>query len=151
MDLDRVRKSHHRRSGAIDASPERFLTNGHDRPRSLADRITGGSNLADRISGRPPSSGGSLADRITPRGGSLADRISRDGDEGGLNIRGNSGLSIKGRADADDDFSIRGASSNGGQARELFPVKAGNSGKELFSNKLEGRGNKRRTAASYYG
>jgi hypothetical protein len=152
---DKVRKSHHRRSGAIDASPERFTSNGHgERPRSLAERITSSSNLADRVSGRPASSaGGSLADRITPRGSSLAERITRDGDEGGFSIRGSSGLSIKGRADAEDDFAIRGASGGGSGVKELFPVKAGgaaNAGKELFGEKLKGRGLARRTAASYY-
>jgi hypothetical protein len=154
---DKVRKSHHRRSGAIDASPQQ--SNGHDRPRSLADRITGPSNM----SGHPSTPGGSLADRVTPRGGSLADRISRDGDDddicirgnsGGLNIRGNSGLSIKGRAESADDFSIRGAgASNNSGVKELFPVKAntaGNAGKELFGEKLKGRGLARRTAASYF-
>jgi hypothetical protein len=124
---DKVRKAHHRRSGAIDASPERFASNGHsERPRSLADRITGGSKLADRIT--------------------------RDGDGDNLSIRGNSGLSIKGRAEANDDFSIKGAS--GGGVKELFPVKAGsggNAGKELFGDKLKGRGLARRTAASYFG
>ena len=151
---DKIRKSHHRRSGAIDASPERFTTNGHERPRSLAERITTSSNLADRVSG------GSLADRITPRGGSLADRITRDDDDAGLSIRGNSGISIKGRAQAPDDFSIKGASSgyNANGAKELFPVKVGgggggaggNAGKELFGEKLKGRGLARRTAASYF-
>ena len=153
---DKVRKSHHRRSGAIDASPERFATNGHERPRSLAERITTSSNPADRISGgRPASSGGSLADRITPRSGSLADRITRDDEDRGISIRGNSGLSIKGRAAAaEDNFSIKGASAanNGSAVRELFPVKAnaGNAGKELFGEKLKGRGGARPTAASYY-
>lgn len=158
---DKVRKSHHRRSGAIDASPQQPTGHGHDRPRTLADRITGPSNM----SGRPSTPGGSLADRITPRDGSLADRISRDGEDdnisirgsssSGLNIRGNNGLSIKGRAETPDDFSIRGAGAGGsnGGVKELFPVKtgsAGNAGKELFGEKLKGRGLARRTAASYY-
>ena len=144
---DKVRKSHHRRSGAIDASPDRFAPGGPERPRSLAERITGGSSLADRISG---GGGGSLADRITPRGGSLADRITREDEDSGISIRGNSGLSIKGRAgDASDNFAVKGASG----VKELFPVKAasgGNAGKELFGEKLKGRGGARRTAASYY-
>lgn len=137
---DKMRRSNHRRSDAIDASPNGAT----DRPRSLAERITGstGSSLADRIT-RP----------ATSAGGSLADRITRDTDDAGMKIRGNSGVSIKGRASAAaDDLSIRGASSGG--VKELFPVKTGaagaNSGKELFGEKLKGRGVARRTAASYF-
>ncbi|KIW05242.1 uncharacterized protein PV09_03778 [Verruconis gallopava] len=155
---DKIRKSHHRRSGAIDASPDRFLTNADNRSegaRSLAERISGGPSLADRISGRlsTASGGGSLADRITPRGGeSLADRITRD-DGAEISIRGSSGVSIKGRAEAESSFTIKGASSgNAGGVKELFPVKSGqgNAGKELFGEKLKGRGLARRTAASYF-
>jgi hypothetical protein len=142
---EKTRRSNHRRTGAIDASPERY-TNGHsDRPRSLAERITGstGSPLAERITrdnGTTPSLG-------------LADRITREGnDEGGLKVKGNSGVNIRGHASSSgDDFSIKGASTGG--VKELFPVKtggAGNAGKELFSEKLKGRGLARRTAASYF-
>jgi hypothetical protein len=146
---NKTARSNHRRSGAIDASPERFTTNGHnERPRGLAERING--PLADRITRPTSTSGGSLADRITRDPPSLADRITRDE---GINIRGNSGMSIRGASNG-DSFSIKGASGGSG-VKELFPVKTGvaggvNAGKELFGEKLKGRGLPRRTAASFY-
>ncbi|KAI1916841.1 hypothetical protein LOZ61_000743 [Ophidiomyces ophidiicola] len=66
-------------------------------------------------------------------------------------IRGksdNPGFSIRGNADnLDNGISIRGAAS----VRELFPSKyTGNEGKELFSDKLEGRGGRRRKAEDMF-
>jgi hypothetical protein len=48
-----------------------------------------------------------------------------------MSIRGSGGITIKGSAGV----------------KELFPGKAGNVGKELFSEKLEGRGGNRRRKA----
>lgn len=79
-----------------------------------------------------------LSDRITPR----SQTVTSGGDT--LNIRGISrtqgdaagtGISIKGRA----------------TAKDLFPEKLGNAGKELFVDKIEGRGRPRRKAEdSFY-
>jgi hypothetical protein len=78
-----------------------------------------------------------LEERITP-----ADSSSRNS----FNIRGTAeqhqdvGISIKGTAIA-----------SGVQAKELFPYKIGlNSGKELFAEKLEGRGARRRKAEDMF-
>lgn len=70
---------------------------------------------------------------------------------------GNSGVSIRGTA-RDEGFSIRGASNGlsikgkGASVKELFPsTYSSNAGKELFSNKLEGRGGPRRRAEDMFG
>jgi hypothetical protein len=67
--------------------------------------------------------------------------------DGGLSIRGaasNSGVSIRGSANG---IAIKGGSS----VRELFPDKFNsNAGKELFSDKLEGRGGQRRKAEDMF-
>jgi hypothetical protein len=65
----------------------------------------------------------------------------------GIKIRGTSqdqGISIRG---ASNGISIKGAAS----VRELFPSKYyENEGKELFSDKLEGRGGRRRKAEDMF-
>ncbi|RAL00547.1 NCBP3 domain-containing protein [Aspergillus ibericus CBS 121593] len=68
---------------------------------------------------------------------------------GGLNIRGaagqDQGMSIRGAANG---LSIKG---RGASVRELFPSKYGsNAGKELFSDKIEGRGGPRRRAEDMF-
>ncbi|KAL4887737.1 hypothetical protein BJY04DRAFT_212761 [Aspergillus karnatakaensis] len=69
------------------------------------------------------------------------------------------GVNIRGAAGQDQGFSIRGAAENGisikgrgGEAvRELFPSKFNsNAGKELFSDKIEGRGGPRRKAEDMF-
>ncbi|RDW84590.1 hypothetical protein BP6252_02180 [Coleophoma cylindrospora] len=82
--------------------------------------------------------GSSLASRITSN--DLASRITTRGEERDvLNIRGTAkvptgpGFAIKGTADV----------------RELFPAK-NNSGKELFGDKLEGRGGRRQRAEDLF-
>ncbi|OJJ39754.1 hypothetical protein ASPWEDRAFT_37595 [Aspergillus wentii DTO 134E9] len=73
----------------------------------------------------------------------------------GVNIRGSAGHSGQ-----DQGFAIRGASGGmsikgrGSSVRELFPSKfganPGNAGKELFSEKIEGRGGPRRRAEDMF-
>lgn len=89
-------------------------------PRSLADRITGG----------PRSS---LQDRPRSRNGQ---------EEQGFGIRGA----------AQPGFSIRGAATDASTVvKELFPLKAGsNAGKELFGEKIKGRGGARRRAEDMF-
>ncbi len=75
----------------------------------------------------------------------------RGNDHTGLNIKGTAGLSIKGGA----GMSIKGAAAattTAANVRELFPDKfvkgeGGNEGKELFSDKIRGRGTLRRNKA----
>jgi hypothetical protein len=89
------------------------------------------STINDFFSSTPP-----------PRERSLADRITRP-ESASDDIR------IKGAANS--GFSIRGAAAGSG-TRELFPLKAGsNLGKELFGEKLKGRGGPRRKAEDMFG
>ena len=125
---DSMEHRKHRRTWAIDHSPRQSVdlvkgSNGFPEPpnRSLTDRVSrdsGPPSLADRISG---GSAPSLADRISGGGGG-----------------GQSGLSVKGAAAAgDSDMNVRGAAG--------FSVR-GAAGKELFGEKIQGRGAPRRRA-----
>ncbi|KAF9883495.1 hypothetical protein FE257_003409 [Aspergillus nanangensis] len=68
------------------------------------------------------------------------------------------GVSIRGTAHQDQGMSIRGAANGisikgrGASVRELFPGKfsSSNAGKELFSDKIEGRGGPRRRAEDMF-
>ncbi|KAL2863911.1 NCBP3 domain-containing protein [Aspergillus lucknowensis] len=69
------------------------------------------------------------------------------------------GVNIRGAAGQDQGFAIRGAAENGisikgrggASVRELFPSKFNsNAGKELFTDKLEGRGGPRRRAEDMF-
>ena len=62
-------------------------------------------------------------------------------------------FNIRGQANKDStsDFSIRGASSGtNGKVKELFPFKAGNQGKELFSDQMKNKGVQRRRAEDLF-
>lgn len=68
------------------------------------------------------------------------------------------GVSIRGAAGQDQGLLIRGAANGisikgrGASVRELFPAKySPNAGKELFSDKIEGRGGPRRRAEDMFG
>lgn len=128
--------SRHRRSGAVDASP-----------RSSTFDLLSGSPTSNGLNGfpEPVNAQRSLADRITGgRGGSSS-----------INVRGagNADLSVRGQASG---LSVKGAAVP--TARELFPMKAGgaggggagNMGKELFAEKIEGRGRNRRKAEDMF-
>ncbi|KAL3419407.1 hypothetical protein PVAG01_09629 [Phlyctema vagabunda] len=110
----------HRRSGAFDAADE------------TADLFATKINvpLVDGSSDRRGKRGASLADRITPRGGEAPD---------GFNIKGTANVA------SGPGFSIKGAAN----VRELFPASK-NSGKELFSEPLEGRGGRRQKAEDLF-
>jgi hypothetical protein len=79
-----------------------------------------------------------------PTNDSLASRISRrpDSELGRLNIRGVA------KASATQDFTIKGIAPNPG-VKELFPSR-GNAGKELFAERLEGRGLRRQKAEDLF-
>lgn len=70
------------------------------------------------------------------------------------NLRGG-GFSIRGIAKQQQDMgiSIRGVAagtSTNSKIKELFPGKAGNAGKELFTEKLQGRGGRRNKASDMF-
>jgi hypothetical protein len=92
-----------------------------------------------------------------PRTRDLMSRITKpklEGDISSSETDNRSGLSIRGAAAQRQHagFSIRGiASTSEASMIELFPHKVGvNSGKELFSEKLEGRGGRRRRAEDMF-
>ncbi|KFY18832.1 hypothetical protein V493_08317 [Pseudogymnoascus sp. VKM F-4281 (FW-2241)] len=109
---------------------------GHDAADSTADlfanklRIPSMDGASDTLSAKPD-----LMSRITKTSVSDADNQSS------FKIRGTA------RQPAQDGFSIKGLAASGQERRELFPGKAGgNAGKELFADRLEGRGGRRQRA-----
>ncbi|KAJ9199741.1 hypothetical protein DTO207G8_372 [Paecilomyces variotii] len=119
--------SNHRRSDAFDAADETA--------ESLAKRIT--VPLVDGAQDQN-TSGRNANVELFPQSG-----------DNGVSIRGAaaqaSGLSIRGAANG---LSIKG---RGASVRELFPSKySNNAGKELFTDKLEGRGGRRRKAEDMF-
>ncbi|KAI9798357.1 MAG: hypothetical protein M1835_000020 [Candelina submexicana] len=138
----KVGTSNHRRSDAFDAADETadlfatgmavpFTDGASDlRPkaRSLADRISKGTALSF---GRLNDENSTLEDRS-------ADLME--------------GYSIRGAAKQQDQgFTIRGTAgaTTNETVKELFPLK-GNAGKELFADKLQGRGGRRRKAEDMF-
>lgn len=121
----------HRRSDAFDAADE------------TADLFANGMTVpfVDGASDHPSNHG-----RLNP---SDPDPIAED-----LEDLERGGFSIRGAAKkADIGFSIRGTAtgaSPGNAVKELFPVKAGNAGKELFAERLQGRGGTRNRADMFY-
>ena len=79
-----------------------------------------------------------LADRITPRGAAPSTSASTSS----FNIRGTAN-----KRGPEQGFSIKGT---GATVKELFPEKFGNAGKELFAEKLEGRGRRRQKAEDLF-
>ncbi|KAK8101173.1 hypothetical protein PG999_011547 [Apiospora kogelbergensis] len=96
--------------------------------------------LYDNKDDEPQPRSKRLEDRVTAPSGRLADRITGPSDRSGINIRG-----AANQRGSDQGFAIKGASKT---AKELFPDKFGNNaGKELFSEKLDGRTTRRRQKA----
>ena len=130
--------SNHRRSDAFDAADE------------TADLFA--SNMS------VPFMDGS-SDSATPKR-NLADRLSRQ--DNGISIRGaaaDSGISIRGAAAAGNGFSIKGAAAGHttNSVKELFPGKFGrgdnlgsNAGKELFGDRLNGGGRRKKAEDLFY-
>ncbi|KAH7360688.1 hypothetical protein BKA65DRAFT_392023 [Rhexocercosporidium sp. MPI-PUGE-AT-0058] len=111
--------------------------------RSHAFDAADANQAADLFSRIPiPLTDGSGDSRS--RGGSLASRITRKGSDAE-----SSGFSIRGSAmmPPSQVFNIKGAA----RVKELFPATLGdNSGKELFSETLEGRGRRRQKAEDLF-
>ncbi|KAL2136789.1 hypothetical protein VTI74DRAFT_1441 [Chaetomium olivicolor] len=91
---------------------------------------SGGKAQMDQVSDTAVMTSASLADRITAPGSS------------GFNIRG-----MASKRGSDQGIAIKGT---GPTVRELFPEKFGNAGKELFAEKLEGRGRRRQRAEDMF-
>jgi hypothetical protein len=164
-------RSNHRRSDAFDARSQADAANSDDLASRMSRRMElSDTNTNDTTTSRgnahpasnagkelfspvppPPSSSSSSAIHNAYAGNAAATRSGA-----GLNIRGTAGLAIKGGA----GMSIKGAAATttttvaaAANVRELFPDKfvrgsgGGNEGKELFSDKIKGRGNVRRNRA----
>ncbi|MCJ1403566.1 hypothetical protein MMC11_006789 [Xylographa trunciseda] len=121
----------HRRSDAFDAADE------------TADLFANGMTVpfVDGAVDRPPSHG-----RLRPTDPDPVAEDLENLERGGFSIRGAS-------KQVDKGFSIRGSAngaSSSGAVRELFPVKAGNAGKELFAGRLQGRGGMRNKAEDMF-
>ncbi|WEW58753.1 hypothetical protein PRK78_004221 [Emydomyces testavorans] len=131
--------SNHRRSDAFDAADETADLFA----KRISIPLVDGAN----DSGLETSNGAARSNsNVELFPGATTPRQSR-----GMKIRGTSddpGLSIRGSAaNLNNGISIKGTAS----IRELFPSKyTGNEGKELFSDKLEGRGGKRRKAEDMF-
>ncbi|QSS56830.1 DUF2414 superfamily domain-containing protein [Histoplasma capsulatum var. duboisii H88] len=124
----KVTSSNHRRSDAFDAADETADLFSKRIPVPLMDGTSGGE-----ISGRSTGQVELFPDKSDKNGISIRGAASEDK---GISIRGTSqGISIKGAA----------------SVRELFPSKYNsNEGKELFSDKLQGRGGRRRKAEDMF-
>lgn len=130
----------HRRSDAFDAADETadLFANGLSVPFTEGQRrdVT---NLANRISAAPSESTyGRLRD-TDPEPDMEQQSSIEDG-----------GISIRGASQHGQGFSIRGGAA--GTIKELFPGKTGggNAGKELFAERLQGRGGRRNRAEDMF-
>ena len=121
----------HRRSDAFDAADE------------TADLFANGMTVpfVDGAVDQPSSHG-----RLRPTDPDPVAEDLENLERGGFSIRGASkqidrGFSIRGIANGVSSISAK---------KELFPVKAGNAGKELFAERLHGRGGKRNRAEDMF-
>ncbi|OAX79387.1 hypothetical protein ACJ72_06294 [Emergomyces africanus] len=120
--------SNHRRSDAFDAADETADLFSKHMPIPLVDGARGGE-----ASGRSAGQVELFPEKTDSNGISIRGAASEDQ---GISIRGSS-----------REISIKGAAS----VRELFPSKySSNEGKELFSDKLQGRGGRRRRAEDMF-
>lgn len=126
-------KSQHTQKRSRELFPHKTAHSNHRRqdaldPRDFSEGAFSGNSrsLEDRITGGPNHNSRSHG------------RLNGD----------DQGFSVRGTADA-SGFSIRGAA----DTKELFPMKTGggsNAGKELFGEKIQGRGGPRRKAEDMY-
>ncbi len=135
-------RSNHRRSDAFDARTAADAANSAD----LSSRMSRRMDLTESTTSS--SSASANVGKELFASSSASDANKRGAGGGNLSIKGSAGLSIKGGA----GISIKGGASAAANVRELFPDKyvrgdGGNEGKELFSDKIKGRGNVRRNRA----
>ena len=126
--------------GSNDATPRRSIhdsndNNGHNNINAAArcyhrHHRQQGKRIIINISAAK------LADRITPRSADAGNG------NGALNIRG-----LANKRGEDQGIAIKGTGAN---ARELFPEKFGNAGKELFADKLDRRSRRRQKAEDLF-
>ncbi|KAL2021488.1 hypothetical protein VTK56DRAFT_7121 [Thermocarpiscus australiensis] len=93
-----------------------------------------GKAVMDQLSDTAVLAKAKLADRITPRAAATSPSE--------FSIRG-----MASKRSSDQGIAIKGT---GPTVKELFPEKFGNSGKELFAEKLEGRGRRRQKAEDLF-
>ncbi len=127
----------HRRSDAFDAADETadLFASGMSVPFTDGPKRGAAKGLASRITAPHESTYGRLQS-------SDLEPIMDDEEEG-------NDLTIRGASRQDQGFSIRGGAA--GTIKELFPGKtAGNAGKELFAERLEGRGTRRTRAEDMF-
>ncbi|KAK1756901.1 hypothetical protein QBC47DRAFT_421998 [Echria macrotheca] len=102
-------------------------------PTKLSSGTTTGKAQMDQVDDTTILASAKLSDRITTRPAA----------SGGLNIRG-----LAAKRASDQGLAIKGT---GPTVRELFPGKFGsNAGKELFAEKIEGRGRRRQKAEDMF-
>ena len=141
----------HRRSDAFDAADETadLFATGMSVPfvDGAVDPNSGSRSLADRITS-PSSSASHTSKPALANFGRLRNsdpdpdpEVLEDLESGGFNIRGAAKQPERG-------FSIRGIAGEG-SVKELFPGR-GNRGKELFAEKLVGRGTRRNRAEDMF-
>ncbi len=134
-------RSNHRRSDAFDARAAADAANSDE----LSSRMSRRMDITDSNTTAITTNANS---RANARKELFSTSSSTDANShAGLTIKGTAGLLIKGGA----GMSIKGAAT-AANVRELFPDKfvkgsAGNEGKELFSDKIKGRGSVRRNRA----
>lgn len=118
-----------------DLAKDREVQRNRETARSLKERISRPASGARELFPNKASSG-SKAQMDQVPSDLLADRVTDP----------SNGISIKGMA-ASQGISIKGTANK----KELFPEKlGGNSGRELFASKLEGRGRRRQKAEDLY-
>ncbi|KAL8823448.1 MAG: hypothetical protein Q9191_005847 [Dirinaria sp. TL-2023a] len=125
---------HHRRSDAIDAADATADLFAHRLAFTKTQDAIGSASETSLFNGR-----------LKPNSHS---------ESSGVDESATDDLSIRGASRQNQKFSIGGFTTDGtpvGAVRELFPDKAGtNAGKELFAEKLQGRGGKRNRAADMF-
>lgn len=132
----RAKTVSHRRSDAFDAADETADLFASKMSVPLTDGPMRGATKG-------------LASRITAPSESTYGRLKSSDLEVTMDEEEDGGVAIRGASRHDQGFSIRGGAA--GTIKELFPGKpAGNAGKELFAEKLEGRGMRRTRAADMF-
>ena len=122
----------HRRSDAFDAADETADLFANRLAVAQAGAGSGGKRYINGVLQQSPNV------TAASRGGVVDDSDSMPALSGGISVRGAStqGVSIRGFAE--------------GSTKELSPQKMGNAGKELFAEKLQGRGGRRNRAEDMF-